>query len=177
MTALTSLTGTQNYLDGDGLLRRYGTDKTVPGAGGEFRNYGPTREIEFMLDLTKLTTTAQIVEEQIFLPNTVWLESVQIDCQIAGATGTSFSIGIVGTTRDSTVATDTAIINAETSFTLGKVVLYDATTAQHGTLIGTVTSTAAFFPAYITAKQAGSAFTAGLLKVRIRYRSGTVTTQ
>lgn len=178
MTLLTDITGTQQYFDGDGLLRKYGTDKTVPCSGGEYKDYGATREIEFMLDLSLLTTTSQILNDQIFLPNTVWIESVQVDVQVAGATFTSFSIGHVGTTRDSAVKTDNSLIDAEVvgTLTLGKVILYDASTTHHGTLIGTVASTAAFFPGYLTGKIVGSAGT-GLLKIRIRYRSGTVTTQ
>lgn len=178
MTALTDITGTQQFLDSDGLLRKYGTDKTVPTSGGEYKQYGAVREIEFMLDISKLTTTAQIINDQIFLPNTVWLESLQLDVQTAGATITSLSIGHCGTTRDSGVATDNSILDAEVVATLalGKVILYDATTTHHGTLLGTVASTGAFFPGYLTAKIAGSAGT-GLLKVRLRYRSGTVTTQ
>lgn len=178
MTLLTDITGTQQYFDADGLLRKYGTDKTVPCSGGEFKDYGATREIEFMLDLSLLTTTHQVINDQIFLPNNVWIESVQIDVQVAAATFTALKIGHVGTTRDSTVATDNSLIDSETqgNLTLGKQLTYDASTTHHGTLIGTVTSTAAFFPAYLTACITGSAGT-GLIKVRIRYRSGTVTTQ
>lgn len=178
MTLLTDVTGTQQYFDADGLLRKYGTDKAVPVSGGEFKMYGAVREIEFMLDLSKLTTTAQVLNDQIFFPNGTWIESVQVDVQVAAATFTAMSIGHVGTTRDSTVATDNSFIDAEVAgtFTLGKVILYDASTTHHGTLLGTITTTAAFFPGYLTGKITGSAGT-GLLKIRIRYRSGTPTTQ
>lgn len=177
MTALTDITGTQQFLDNDGLLRKYGTDKTVPTSGGEFKQYGATREIEFMLDLTKLTTTDQVINDQIFIPTGTWIESVQIDTQIAAATGTSVTIGVTSTARDSATTTTNAFLDAEVTatFTLGKVILYDASTTHHGIALGTVLTTNC--PGYLTAKIAGSTFTTGLLKVRIRYRSGSVTTQ
>ncbi len=179
MTVLTSLTGTQNYFDADGLFRRYGTDKTVPATGGEFKQYGEVRDIEFMLDLTVLTTTAQIIDEQVYIPKGVWIESVDIDVQVAGATGTTFSVGVVkSSTRDSGDATDAAFIAAEVTgvwSVLGKKLTYDASTSKAGSLIGTVTSTNT--PGYVTAKITGSTFTTGLIKVRIRYRSGSVVTQ
>jgi hypothetical protein len=178
MTLLTDITGTQQFLDADGLLRKYGTDKTVPCSGGEYKQYGEVREIEFMLDLTKLTTTAQVINDQIFIPKGVWVENVMINVQVAGATGTTFSVGLVGTSRDSSVATDDAFIAAEVTgvwSVLGNEVTYFPGVAKVGSVVGTVTSTNT--PAYLTAKITGSAFTTGLIKVRIRYRSGTVTTQ
>ncbi|HEY2810542.1 MAG TPA: hypothetical protein VGJ00_04035 [Rhabdochlamydiaceae bacterium] len=180
MTVLTSLTGTQNYFDNDGLFRRYGTDKTVPATGGEYRNPSETREIEFMLDLTKLTTTAQIIDEQVYMPLNVWVESADIDVQIAGATGTTFSVGLVkSSTRDSADATDAAIIAAEVTgvwSVLGNKLTYFPGVAKAGSVLGTTTTTSNA-PSYFTAKITGSTFTTGLIKVRIRYRSGTVTTQ
>lgn len=176
MTALATITGTQNYLDKDGLFRKYGTDKTVPDSGGEFKMYGELREIEFMLDISKLTTTDQIINDQIFFPKTVWVEKVSIDVQVAAATITALNIGITSTARDSATTTSNAFLNAEVVATLalGKIIIYDATTAQHGTAVGTALSTNA--PGYITANITGSTGT-GLLKVRIFYRSSTVTTQ
>jgi len=176
MTALATITGTQNYLDKDGLLRKFGTDKTVPESGGEFKTYGALREIEFMLDISKLTTTDQIINDQIFFPKTAWVESVQIDVQVAGATITALNIGLTSTARDSATTTSNAFLDAEVVATLalGKVILYDATTTHHGVALGTALSTNA--PGYITANITGSTGT-GLLKVRIRFRSSTVTTQ
>jgi hypothetical protein len=185
MTVLTSLTGTQNYFDNDGLLRRYGTDKTVPGLGGEFRMPGELRELEFMIDISKLTTTAQIIEEQVYLPKSVWIEKVVVDVQVAAATITSLSVGtVLSSTRDSADATDAGIISAEVlaHLTLNNQITYPgfepvsaAASTHGGSLIGTATSSSNA-PAYFTAKIAGSAGT-GLLKVRVFYRSSTVTTQ
>jgi len=181
MTALATITGTQNYFDKDGLLRKYGTDKTVADSGGEYKSYGNVREIEFMLDISKLTTTDQIINDQVFFPKTSWVESVMIDVQVAAATITALNVGITSTARDSATTTSGAFVNAETqaNLALGRVITYDSTsnlpsTANHGTAIGTALSTNA--PGYITANITGSTGT-GLLKIRIRYRSSTVTTQ
>jgi hypothetical protein len=176
MTALATITGTQNFLDNDGLLRKYGTDKTVPTSAGEYRMPGELREIEFMLDISKLTTTDQIINDQVFFPKTAWVEKVVIDVQVAGATITALNIGLTSTARDSATTTSNAFLDAEVVATLalGKIITYDATTTHHGVALGTALSTNA--PGYITANITGSTGT-GLLKVRIFYRSSTVTTQ
>lgn len=48
------------WLNEDGLLLKYGPTRVAPGAGGEYRNDGAEREIEFTIDLADLpvTTTA-----------------------------------------------------------------------------------------------------------------------
>ena len=164
----------QSWFDNDGLYRKYGTLKAVPNKAGEFKTYGPLREIEVKLDISTLTTTAAIISDQVFFPKAVFLEEVVVEVQTAMATSTTFSVGLIQSNDRTTSISDTTFINAEVLATMtpaGKKVTYTAGTAQAGTGIGTVPiSAAAVFTGMISAKITGGAGT-GILIVRIRYRT------
>src|SRR5882762_5788392 len=164
----------QSWFDNDGLYRKYGTLKAVPNKAGEFKTYGPLREIEVKLDISTLTTTAAIISDQVFFPKAVFLEEVVVEVQVAMATAATFSVGLIQSNDRTTSISDTTFINAEVLATMtpaGKKVTYTAGTAQAGTGIGTVPiSAAAVFTGMISAKITGGAGT-GILIVRIRYRT------
>lgn len=164
-----------SYQDGDGLFRQYGTSKAVPTTAGDFLSYGNTRNIEFTVDLTTLTTTPAIQANTTFIPSNVFIESVEIDVETAAVGGTSLSIGTMRTDRTTSVS-NTSFINAlvTASMTVGASLTLTGGSTSAGGLIGTTTS---FTDngVYLTATVAGT-FSAGKAKVRIRYRGiGTIT--
>lgn len=202
---------TGSYLNADGLLQQYGTQKTIPEQGGDYKAYGLTRYIEVLIDLTSLTTTAQVQSLTTFFPAgyNVIIEKVEIYADIGATTGTSFSVGLgyfsgstyanitthAESSTSSSVTTtaytanlpgitsisDTAFVAALTTTnvaTAGDYVTINQTTNSSfaGAYVGAaglITNTTN--PCYITAKSAGSAYTTGLMRVRIFYRGyGTI---
>jgi len=159
------------YFDGDGLLRKYGNTKTVPNYAGEYKLYGDLREVEVRIDLTLLSATALIVSDQVFFPKSVRIEEVVLDVQTAVTGSSTLSVGLIQSDRSSVIDA-TAFLNAETQTnmaTVGKKITYDSTTTNHGTKLGVTNTTVG----YITATGTGTAFTAGVVYVRIRYRPDT----
>lgn len=162
------------WFNNDGLYIKYGTDKTIASSGGDFLSYGETREIEFTITLSTLTTSPVIQNDQIFIPAGVVIEEVQTFADVAGVGGTSVSVGLVGLDR-STVASNTGFLAAAVIAdhnVLGERTSYTAGVATAGVYVGTVTPSVG----YITALAAGT-YSAGVLRVRIKYRGKPPITQ
>lgn len=160
------------WLDNDGRYLKYGTEKAVPTTGGDFSQPGAWRDLEYTVDLTKLTTTPLIQGDTSWVGNGVFIESVQLDVEVAAVGGTSLSVGLIGNDR-STVASNTGFVSAivTASLTLGAQINLTGGSTGAGAYIGTTTPSTG----YVTALAAGT-FTAGRVKVRIRYRGiGTIT--
>jgi hypothetical protein len=168
-----------SWLDPDGRYRLYGTDKAVPTTMGDYLSYGETRDIEFTLTPSTLTTTPAIQGNTTFFPTGVFVESVMTNVEgTPPAGGTSISIGTMRADR-STVISNTAFLNAQVLTShdaAGETNTYNVAAAGGGGgLLGTITSFTDGF-AYITALCAGTYTGAGTMKVRIRYRGiGTIT--
>lgn len=166
-----------SWMNNDGLYIQYGTTKSTPTTMGDYMVYGDTREIEFTITMSGLTTSPVIQGNTTFLPTGVFIESIQTNVETAGAGGTSISIGTMRADR-STVISNTALLNAQllaSHDAAGETNTYTvAAAAGGGSLVGTTTSFTDGF-AYITALCAGT-YSAGVMKVRIRYRGiGTIT--
>lgn len=198
---------TGSWLNTDGLLLQYGTQKTIPEPGGDFLFWGSTRVMEVVVDLTSLTTTSQVQSLTTFFPAGLNFVVEQIECyaDIGATTGTSFSVGLgyfsgstyanitnnvelqggasptttayTGSYPGITSISDTAFINAMTTTnvaTLGNKITQNVGSTWVGGYVGQ-TSTTTTHPNYVTAKSAGSAYTTGLIRVRIFYRGmGTI---
>ena len=155
------------YMNSDGLLKKYGTEKAIPTLGGDFVTLGETRNAEFTINLATLNATPQVLSDVTFFMQGVFVEQVDVVDEVAAVGGTSFSVGLIGLDR-TTVSSNTAFVAAlplaSYDSTGEKTVLNKGTTGA-GTLIGTTTPVAG----YVTAIAAGT-FTAGVVKVRIKYR-------
>jgi len=173
-----------NYLDGDGLLRLYGTDKAVAGTGGDYLSYGETRELEFTIDLTTLTTSPKVQDYKVFFPNStaIFVEKVVVETEVAAVGGTSLSVGTGYLTSSNTppVATaisNTAFVNALITASMdavGEQTVMTAGSTSAGGYIGGASGDQTH-KNYVTALAAGT-FSAGRVKVRIYYRGmGTIT--
>lgn len=179
---------TGSYLDADGLFRQYGTQKATAESGGEYKTYGETREVDVMVDLSTLTTSplAQSYNTAFPFGSNVQIEEVIAYTEVgATSAGTpTFSVGLgtptAGTTTNPpaiTTVSDTAFVNALTFATVntsgGKVVLNLGSTSA-GTYIGS-SAAATTSTLWITAKASAAQFSAGKVRVRIRYRGlGTI---
>lgn len=186
-----------SWLNADNLLIQYGAQKAIPSTAGDYLSYGETREIETLIYLAGLTTTPQLIDLTTFMPagTQTFIEQVETVCEIGATGGTSFSVGLgyptPGTTTYTTnsvsgaslpavtVISNTAFINAmaiaQVTTAGQKTILAEGTTAA-GAYIGAAggaylgsTSATTTFSNYLTALAAGT-FTAGVVRVRIKYR-------
>lgn len=167
-----------NWRNGDGLYLQYGTQKAVPTTMGDYMVYGDTRELEFTLTPSTLTTSPVIQDFVTFFSSNVFVESVTtIVDNVACAGGTSISIGLMNL-DGSTVISNTAFLAAAVladHTAVGQKKEYTNGVATGGAYLGTVTNLTSG-GAYITALAAGTYTGAGTIKVRIRYRGfGTIT--
>lgn len=168
-----------SWMNNDGLYLQYGTDKARATTMGDFMQPGETRQIEFTLTPSTLTTSPVVQGNSCTLPSGVFIEEVETNVEnVAPAGGTSISIGTLRADR-STVVSNTAILNAQALTShdaVGETNVYNVGSAGGGGgLLGTVTSFTDGF-AYISALCAGTYTGAGTIKVRIRYRGiGTIT--
>lgn len=164
-----------NWTNNDGLFIQYGTSKAVPTTMGDFRMPGEWRDIEFTANLTTgqplATAGTYIMGNTTMLPTGVFIESVNYSVEVAGAGGTSISVG----TRRADRTTDISTTNLSAAIATASLTAGANVTVTTGGIVGTTTSFTDGF-AYITATTIGT-FTAGVVKFRIRYRGLTPITQ
>lgn len=105
-----------SWLNSDGLLLQYGTQKANPEQGGDYLAYGQTRVMEVLVDLTSLSTSPQVQSTNLFFPAgyNIFVEKVELDVDVASAGGTSFSVGL-GYFSGSTYSTITTHSESSTS--------------------------------------------------------------
>lgn len=106
---------TGSWVDNDGNIRQYGTQKAFPGTWGDYLTYGANRMMEGVIDLTSLTSTAQIQDMNTPFPAgyNINIDKVEVIADVASAGGTSFSVGLGYPTSSSTYSTVT--VNQESS--------------------------------------------------------------
>lgn len=165
-----------SWLDPDGLYRQYGTQKAVPTTAGDYLSYGEWRDIEFTLNLGAApysTAGTYVVANTTFLGTNIFIESVNYSCEVAGAGGTSVSVG----TRRLDRVTDISTTNLSAAVATASLTAGANVTVFTGGLVGTTVTTSQLpdGAAYITATTIGT-FTGGTVKFRIRYRGiGNIT--
>lgn len=167
-----------SWNNSDGLYIKYGTDKATAAKSGDFLAYGDLRCIELKIgDLTALTSSAVIMEDNLFVPTNCIIEEVQVISDTAATSGGSatLNIGLIQDDRSTNIS-DTALVAALALTAIDgtgeKTTLVLGSTGA-GTKIGT---TIGSNRGYITAKYGTAAFTAGAVTVRVYYRgTGTIT--
>jgi len=175
------------WFNPDGLFIKFGSDKTTPNRGGEYKTYGDVRELEFKVIFGTASTvgsstvgtvaaTDVIQSDQVFFPKGVWLEEVQVDVLEAFNTVTSISVGMVQTNDRSTLigAAGAGFVSALVVASLtpagARITLVGGSTSA-GSLIGTVPiAAAATFTGHVTARFTGTQGTTGAANIRIKYR-------
>lgn len=115
----------QNWVNKDGLVLQYGTDKAIAEVGGEYKSFGSNRMVEVLIDLSKLVTAnATVLSLTEFFPATsiggvatMYIEKVELSAEVAMSTSSSptLSIGVVNTpltTGSSTVSYNGSVLSA-----------------------------------------------------------------
>ena len=163
------------WLNNDGLFIKYGASEaasqdTTKQPAGDYNTGGDPRSVtEVVLDLTDLnTSTAVILNDVLVLPKNVRIEEVEVEVvtAAAGATAT-LDVGLIKTDR-TTVIDGEAFVKAAAVTTLdaaGKRLNLIVGSTAAGDLIGTTTA----FPGLLTAKAGTAAFSAGLVRVRVKW--------
>lgn len=153
------------WLNDDGLYIKYNLDEGVSTAsGGEYKTYGPTRQIEVEIDLTDLTATSTIINDVVMVPANAQIESVEVVAEVAATgTGAVLNVGLVRLDRTTTYDSDGFVAAAALS-TLDTV---GEKTAGAGTLVGTILANAGLI---VADRGAVAAFTDGRAVVRVNYR-------
>jgi hypothetical protein len=172
------VTGT--WLNKDGLYIKYGTSLAVAGTAGEFKTYGPLRELEVKIDLSLLnTSTPTIIDYNTFFPSgdNYMIEQVDVvaDVLMSTASSPTLSVGLIGFDQTTIQSNgNTAFVKAAAAATLAagdKLVLTKGVTAA-GDFVGNYLQTTT--GGYVTAIL-GTATATGLIRVRIKYRgAGTI---
>jgi hypothetical protein len=157
------------WMDNTGLYQKYGTEQTVTSTGGEYKTFGEHREIELRIDLTTLTEAETIINDNIFFPVGCKIESVQIYTETAAATGAAIDLGFVRTDRTTEIDYDGVLAAVATAtMTVGSTQQLIKGSTGVGALI--TNGTALTNVGQITcSRTTATAFTAGVIKVRIRY--------
>lgn len=162
------------YTDVSGLYNKYGLEQTVPMTGGEIRKDGDTREIDFKITLTDLTTSDVIVSgtDNIVFPAGFRVEEVEVINETAATSGGSatLDIGLVRTSdRTTAIDADGILVTAPIADwnAAGETKTYRVGTTGAGALFG---ASSGSYAGHFTAKYGTAAFTAGVITVRVRYR-------
>src|SRR5882724_600564 len=159
------------YLDNAGLYVKIGPETATPKVAGEYKTYGELREVEVVLNLPSYAfgATNYIVDDTTVIPAGMRIQEVEtyVDTVGVGATAT-FDLGLMRTDR-TTVTSATAFLAA---FPVGSVTPVGAKTVVTkagdpfvGALVGTTTASVN----HITIRVNTANFTAGVVRVRIRY--------
>lgn len=157
------------YMDNTGLWVKYGTEQTAPSTGGEYKTFGEHRELEFKIDLTTLTEAETVLNDNVFWPVGMKIESVTVYTDTAAATGAGIDLGLVRTDRTTEIDFDGILAGLATaSMTAGSNQVLVKGSTGVGALLTNGTSVSNV--GHITcSRTTATAFTAGVIRVRIRY--------
>lgn len=157
------------YTDIGGLYQVSGVDSAATQNGGEYRNNGKEREIEVTINLASLTETETVLFDNIFMPAGMKITEVEIFVETAAATGTAIDVGFVRTDRTTEIDYDGVLAAFVTAtMTVGNKIVLRKSGTQAGAMVGSGVATANV--GHITASRTtATAFTAGQIKVTIRY--------
>lgn len=157
------------YMDIGGLYQEWGLEQTTTQKGGEYRTNGKEREIELRIDLTTLTESETILDNNIFMPKGFKITEIEILVETAAATGVAIDLGFVKTDRSTEIDYDGLLAAFVTAtMTVGNKVVLRKGGTQAGVLVGN--GVASSDVGYFTCSRTTStAFTAGVIKVTVRY--------
>jgi hypothetical protein len=156
------------WMNPDGLFQKFGVDEGVNTQAGEVPTAGIHRLTEFRIDLTKVPLASNVIlADTTLLPKNARLEEVEVEVEAAAAGGTAvLNVGLIATDRvtvDSAVGLVSGATQAQLSPTGARLNLITA--APRGDRIGTSLAG----PRLVTAGATTAVFTAGVLKLRVKY--------
>lgn len=108
--------GAGSWRNSDGLIVYFGPKEGTSGQGGEYVTEGARRNIEVIVDMTTLTTTAQYLDQHFEVPKGAFIEYVETETLVAATSSGSgtFSVGLKQSDQSTNIS-DTALVNASTT--------------------------------------------------------------
>lgn len=156
------------YLNNDGLYVKVGTEKATPTLAGEYRYDGPLHNTEVKINLATLVTGRTIINDVTQLPVGAFIEEIEVVAEVAatGATAT-LNVGLVRSDRTTTY-NDSGFLAAfplASMSTVGTKTVVRVGSTGAGAFLGTALANTGL----LCADWDTAAFTAGVIRVRIRY--------
>lgn len=164
----------QSWTNADGITQIFGPDKAVAKKGGEYVTVGAMREVEFVITLSALDQTEAVQDNTVFIPAGVRIHELEIITETAAATGTAIDLGLIKTDRTTEIDYDGLLA----AYPLAHMDL----AGEHGTIVRSVTvptgltgtgalvGTTTAFKGYVTCSRTdATAFTAGKIRVKLRF--------
>lgn len=164
-----------NWYNSDGLYLEFGTTKPAVAIAGNYKVFGDLNEVFIDLDLTTLTSTATIIDNNFKFPTGMRIQEVVVVTHTAATgTSTSFDLGLIQEDRATEI--DYNGILATFPKTSCDAVGEQTTTTVGGTGAGALLGTSTTAVGYLTANTNASTFSAGAVRIRVRYYAfGTIT--
>lgn len=156
------------WRNSDGLTVYFGPVEGTPGSGGEYRTNGANRQLEFMIDLAQLTSSAQYLDQHYEIPKGAFVEQVEIEVLVVAASSGSGTVSIgLKQSDQSTNISDTALVSALDMHAdaVGKKYTLTAGSTGAGSSIGTAIAANGL----ITAKEGTAVYQTGRIAVRVSY--------
>ena len=155
------------WLNGDGLYVKFGTDEADTGTAGEYRTNGPQRMVEVEITLANLGTASAILDDNALLPAGFRIEKVEIVNKTAATGDTAvLNVGLIRKDRSTAYDADgfcAAVAIADFNAAGETLSFTQPGSAAGGAFIGTTLA----YSGYLVADYDTAAFTAGVVKVRI----------
>lgn len=162
---------TNTWKNADGLYVKFGTAAADLSEAGEYRFDGGSHLVEVRLDLTTVGSSSAIIDDSFRTGKSWRIEEVTVITDTAATgTGAVLNLGIVKSDRSTAVDADglIAALPLANVDTAGETTTLHAGDTYAGALIGTsLASTAA--SGYLVADYDTAAFTAGVVRIRIKY--------
>lgn len=158
----------------DGLYIKFGTTEGAAGKGGSYKMDGPYNVIELKITGTDLTSTAAIVDDNVWIPDNCRIDQVQVIAETlmnSAGNAATLDIGLIGKDRATAVGGgDDGLVAALVEASMDPAGDWQDIRIGHTYVGADIGTTITDGPAYITANYGTEAFTAGVIRVRIFYR-------
>jgi hypothetical protein len=174
-----------SQVNSDGLLIKFGTEKGKSLIdAGEYNTLNGAGEsvLELEVNLAELTTSEVILSDVNYLPKGAQINWVKTVAEVLGQTGTSIDVGLVYRHATTFATTELDYDGLLAAFPLsgnydgtGDTVVFTenatipASVTGTGALVGTILASTAYKYFVSASYAAGSAFTAGRLRITIGY--------
>jgi len=159
----------QSWKNSDNLYLKFGPDKATPNIAGEYVTVGELREVELTITLANLTQSETPLSDVLMLPAGVRIEDVVVVTQSVAATGVAIDLGLIKNSDRSTEVDYDGLLAAfplASMDTAGEKSIITVGSSFAGALIGT---TLGFTSLVTCSATTATAFTTGVIRVRIRY--------
>lgn len=158
------------WTNADGLGIKFGTDEAISRTGGSPSVMGAPQFVEVDIDLTKLSTSTQLVlVDTAFVPKNSRIEKVQVSAIVGAVSGGASTLDIGLIREDRTTELDYDGLVAALAKTAYDAVGETSEIAVGSTGAGALLGTTLANHGLLVAKAGTAVFTTGSVKVRVYF--------